>query len=156
MRLTNLLKLPGGIYEQGRPVRFDLRYLDGKIPSTRQVDAVMLPVSEVDIYRVKRAAQEAAAAKDAPLPEPLEYIVRFLQASLRDPGDLGARLIEDETDLQALRTGLAGPQYSRLTAEYQQLIETEYPEQVDGKNEEELRREAEGFSDGAPDSPPSS
>lgn len=163
MKLVNLLKMPGGVHEQGRPIKLTLRYLDGGAPATRQVPAVMLPVSEPDIYKVQRAAQATAAKEGALLPESLEYTVRFLQASLRDPGDLSARLIEDENDLQALRVGLVAPQFKSLLEDYKALMRNEYPEPGDdeeggptAEEEEALKQEAAGFTDGAPDSPSSS
>lgn len=156
MRLVNLLKLPGGVHEQGRRIKFTLRYLDGQIPAQRSVEAVMLPVSEVDIHRIQRAARDAAAKEGAALPESLEYTVRFLQASLRDAGDMSARLIEDENDLQALRVGLAAPQFTSIIAEYTKLMATEYPPAPTQEDEEELEREAADFSGGAQSEPSSS
>lgn len=155
MRLVTLLKMPGGEHEEGRPIKLTLRYNDGRVPSTREIDAVMLPVSEVDIHRIQRQAAAAAALEDAPLPESEEYAVRFLQASLRDAGDIGARLIEDENDLQALRVGLVGRQYTDLLEEYKTLMRTEYPDAPTKGDEEALRRGAEGFTS-APQGAPSS
>jgi hypothetical protein len=156
MRLVNLLKLPGGVHEQGRRIKFPLRYLEGRVPATREVEAVMLPLSEVDIHRVTQAAKAAAAEKDASLPESLEYVCRFLQASLRDPGDMSTRLIEDENDLQALRGGLVGRQYVDLPREYEELLATEYPAAPTDEDEEALRTEAGGFSVEPPSVPSSS
>lgn len=156
MRLANMLLLPGGIPEQGRAVTLRLRYRGpGGVPSVRDVEAVMLPISEVEELQVRRAAQLAVAAApkaagEAPpppaLPEGGEYTVRFLQACLRDQGDLSKRLVEDETDLRALRDGLVGPQYERLLGEYKKLIDQEYPPVVTKADADALEAQARDFS----------
>lgn len=154
MRLANLLKLPGGVAEQGRRVILRLRYqAPGGAPSVRDLEAVMLPVSEVEAHQVQLAADAAARAKDAPLPAGGEFVVRFLQASLRDPGDLSKRLVEDETDLRALRTGLAAPAFQGLLDEYKRLIEEEYPAVVTAGDAADLEAEARDFSPGGQPSP---
>jgi len=149
MRLANLLKLPGGVAEQGRRVILRLRYQapDGA-PSVRDLEAVLLPVSEVEAHQVQRAAELAAQEKDAPLPPGGEYVIRFLAASLRDPGDLSRRLVEDETDMRALRTGLAAPAFEGLLAEYRRLIADEYPAVVTTGDAAALEDEARDFSPG--------
>lgn len=148
MRLTNLLKLPGGVHEQGRAVRFTLRYMDGKIPAQREVEAIMLPVSEVETHRAQVAARDAAAQDGAQLPEPLEFVVQFMARALRDPGDLAAHLIEDPRDMQALRDGLVAPQYAQLTAEYRGMMASEYGDPT-AADEADLKREAADFFGGA-------
>lgn len=147
MRLHNLLEQPGGISEEGRPVQFRLRYSgkDGS-PQVRDVCAVMLPVSEAEWAQAKA---EAEKVEGRTLPEGLEFIVRLLQASLRDPGDLSKRLIEDPRDLQLLRAGLVEPQYALLLEEYRQLLRTEYPLVPSKEQVAELERHSADFSSGA-------
>lgn len=153
MRLANMLKQPGGVSEQGREVVLRLRHAGpAGVPTVRDLTAVMLPLSEVEREAAERLARETAAKPDAVLPEASEAVIRVLQASLRDQGDMTKLLIEDETDLQALRTGLVGVQYQRLLDEYKALIETEYPLVVSPKDEAAMEREARDFSSG--DQPP--
>ena len=147
MRLASMLNQPGGISEQGRRVVLRLRYTGkGSEPQVRDVAAVMLPISEVDYRSLEQLATETAAKPDAPLSAGNELVVRLLQACLRDPGDLSKRLIEDETDLRALRHGLVSPQYAKLIEEYKALIATEYPDVVTQEDADGLEREARDFS----------
>ena len=154
MRLAHLLTQPGGVSEQGRYVTLRLRHAGpGGVPQVRDVVAVMLPVSEVEAAQIQRLAEETAAKPDAPLPGGSEYVIRLLQASLRDPGDLSKRYVEDETDLRALRAGLIGPQYKRLLDEYRELIATEYPDVVTEEDVRDLENEARDFSSSGQPSP---
>jgi len=147
MRLTNLLKQPCGVSEQGRVIVLKLRHPGpAGVPTVTDLPAVMLPMSEVERENAERLARETAADKDAPLPEASEAVIRVLQACLRAPGDLAKRLIEDERDLQALRDGLVGVQYQRLLDEYKALIATEYPLVVSEKDEKDLEAQARGFT----------
>lgn len=147
MRLTNLLKQPGGVSEQGREVVLKIRHAGpAGVPTVRDLAAVMLPMSEVEREAAERLAKETAAAPDAPLPAASEAVIRVLQACLRDPGDLAKRLIEDERDLQALRDGLVGVQYQRLLTEYALMIDEEYPVVVSEDQEKELEKDARDFS----------
>lgn len=151
MRLANLLKQPGGVSEQGREVTITLRHPGpAGVPTVRELATVMLPISEVELRQAERLAAETAARDDAPLSAAAEALIRLLQASLRDPGDLSKRLIEDETDLQALRNGLVGVQYQRLIDEYNALIAEEYPPVVSKEQEKKLEAEARDFSDSDP------
>lgn len=151
MRLHNLLTQPGGIALEGRPVTLRLMYKgpDGT-PHTKELAAQMLPLSQVEIERAKAAAQKAEGRE---LVEVDEYAIRILQASLRDPADLSRLLIEDETDLRALRMGLVPLQYPALLDEYRQLIESEYPELVTKKDVAEMEGEARDFSKGGQPAP---
>ena len=147
MRLTQLLELAGGVVEQGRAVTIKLRYRGpGNVPHVRDLHAVMFPVSEVEGKRIEAAAKLAAAEPNAPLPEGAEYVVLLMQASLRDPDDLSQPLLQTPGDLQALRAGLVAVQYDRLLEEYRALIDQEYPAVVTKRHEEELEKEARGFS----------
>lgn len=159
MRLINLLTQPGGVPEQGREVKFSLRYTSGRVPSTREVTAYMLPLSDRDWAEVERltadALTEGQTADGDPipprsnLPRGAEYVIQFLRLCLRDPGDLGARLCDDERDVQALRDGLVGPQHPWFVAEYRKLMASEYPGLVTEKDAAELHKEAADFSAGA-------
>jgi hypothetical protein len=139
MRLTQLLTLTDGVHEQGRPVKFTMRYKgpDG-LPAQRPVQAVMLPVSEPEIAKIT----EAAAGNS------LEFVLLSMRACLRDPKDLRAPLIETAEDLQALRDGLVGPQYRWLGEQYQELLRSEYPDIVTAPAVAELKKDADGFSSG--------
>lgn len=149
MRLTNMLKQPGGVSEQGHELELRLRYRGAQgVPCTRTVSMVLLPVSEAGVLAAQRAAQEAASKPDARLPEGGEFVLRLLQQSARDPGDLSKPLIEDARDLQALADGLVGPQYSWIASEYRKLIATEYPDLVTKSEADALEEEARAFSDG--------
>lgn len=155
MRLINLLKQPGGIHEQGREVRFPLRYLDGKTPATREITAVLLPLSDKDWVAVEQQTVASLEVPDADgaqprsrLPRDVEFSVQFLRMALRDPGDLGARLIDEERDVEALRDGLIGVQHQWFAEEYRQLLATEYPSLIKQKDVADLHQEAAGFSQG--------
>jgi hypothetical protein len=152
MRLRQLLTLEGGVAEQGRPITFTLRYLQNGQPMQRQVQAVMFPVGEPAIRRIGAESETA----DKGLDQALEWTIRFLQASLRDPADLSKLLVEDEADMQALREGLVAVQYGWFGKEYQALMDSEYPDLVTKEDTERLRKEAEDFSSGRQDGPSSS
>ncbi len=153
MRLHNLLAQPGGVAEQGREITLRLRVRGpGGVPTQRDLTVVLLPLSEVQMRRAAELARETAAQPGA-LPEGSELVIRVLQQSLRDPGDLGRPLVEDERDLAALRDGLVGVQYERLLQEYRALIDSEYPEHVSAADERDLAQQARDFLRGAQPSP---
>ena len=56
------------------------------------------------------------------LPEGEEYVIRLLEASLRDPADLSQPMLQGEQDLQLLRNGLVAPQYEWVLQAYKKLI----------------------------------
>ena len=148
MRLKNLLEMPGGVYQQGRAVKLRVLYADRSgVPMVRDLDAVMMPVSEKGRAAATEAASKAVAAGEG-LPQGAEEVLQLMRASLRDPADLARGLIEDETDLRALRSGLIGAQYDRLLDEYQRLISDEYPENPTPEEERRMEEEARGFSRG--------
>lgn len=155
MRLHSMLTLPGGVPEQGRPISLRLRYRGpGGVPHTREVSAFMLPVSEPEELAARRAAQAQPAVAPggepvAPqLPEGLEYVVQFLSRSLRDPGNPAEHLCSDPRDLQALRDGLVGPQYTALLRAYRSMMADEYPEVVTEDDVEDMTKQARDFSRG--------
>lgn len=143
MKLTALLTLQDGVAEQGRPVKFTLRYTIAGKPMQRQVQAVMLPVPEPVMHEITTATKDT----------PSEFTLRLMKVALRDPGDLSQPLIADETDLQALRDGLVGPQYGWLGREYRLLIADEYPGTIPAHVLADLRDEADDFSKSAQDAP---
>lgn len=154
MRLINLLKNTQGVPEQGRTVTIRLRHRGpAGVPTVSEVQAIMLPLSEVEVAIAAKLAQETAEGENPPLPPGSEAVIRTLQACLRDPSDMSKRLIEDETDLRALRDGLVGVQYQRLLDEYLALIATEYPPVVTKDDEKAMEREARDFSDSGQPSP---
>ena len=114
MRLHAMLTLPGGNPEQGRPIALRLRYRGpGGVPHTREVAALMLPISDVEELAARRAAQAPTLDADGkPEPSQLseggEYVVQFLARCLRDPGNPAEHLCSDPRDLQALREGAVG------------------------------------------------
>ena len=146
MRLVNLLKQPGGVSEEGREVTIRLRHTVAGVPTVTDLPAVMLPMSEVERVAAEKLAEETAAEADAPLPAANEAVIRVLQVCLREPGDLGKRLIEDKRDLQALREGLVGVQYQRLIDEYAALIAQEYPLVPSEDEEKDMEGQARDFS----------
>ncbi len=149
MRLTNLLKQPNGVSEQGRVIVLKLRHPGpAGVPTVTDLSAAMLPMSEVERENAERLARETAAADNAALPEASEAVIRVLQTCLRAPGDLSKRLIEDERDLQALRDGLVGVQYQRLLDEYAALIAQEYPLVPSEDEEKDMEGQARDFSGG--------
>lgn len=156
MRLINLLTQPGGVSEQGKEITFSLRYTSGRVPSTREVTAYMLPLSERDWADVARLTDEALAPTPgqdgATLPptsnlsRDTEFVIQFLRICLRDPGDLSARLVEDPRDVQALRDGLVGPQYPWFGKQYRALMANEYKDLVTVADADELHAESRDFS----------
>ncbi len=155
MRLINLLTQPGGVSEQGKEITFSLRYLAGRVPSTREVTAYMLPLSERDWADVARLTDEALVpeVKDGETLPPAsnlsrdtEFVIQFLRVCLRDPGDLSARLVEDPRDVQALRDGLVGPQYPQFGKQYRALMASEYKDLVPAADADKLHTEARDFS----------
>lgn len=143
MRLSNLLHLPGGVHEQGRQITFTLRYTDGGQPHQRKVHALMMPISEMDLRKVEQASQTAEALDPA-----REYLVRFLQATLRDPADPAAPLVEDNADLEALRVGLVGLQYGWFGVQYRLMMADQYPDLISQAEVDKLKAEAADFSAG--------
>lgn len=143
MRLSNLLHLPGGVHEQGRAITFTLRYSEAGVPMQRKVHALMMPVAEPDIRKIEIASKTAET-----LDADREYLVRFLQASLRDPADPAALLVEDNADLEALRQGLVGIQYGWFGAQYKLLMAEQYPDLVSAEEIAALKAEAADFSAG--------
>jgi len=154
MRLHAMLTLPGGVPEQGRPIPLRLRYRGpGGVPHTREVAALMLPISDVEELAARRAAQAPTLDADGkPVPSQLseggEYVVQFLARCLRDPGNPAEHLCTQPADLQALRDGLVGPQYRALLLEYRSMMQTEYPEVVTQGDVEDMEAQARDFSAG--------
>lgn len=149
MRLTAFLKLSGGIPEQGRPIRFRLRYLGpDNVPYLKDVSGQLLPLSEAELAATQRAAAQYCATPAASLPVGEEELVRLLQVSLRDLDDPRIHLVEDETDLAALRAGLVAPQYDQLLAEYKALIDQQYPANPTDDDAAEAEADARDFSRG--------
>ena len=142
-----MLNLPGGIPEEGRPVTIKVRYRGpGGVPHVRSVDALMLPVSEVEELAARRASQAVNPEQPPQLPEGLEYVIQFLARSLRDAGNPAELLCADPRDLQLLRDGLTGPQYKALLLEYRAMMRTDYPEVVTKDDVADLEAQARDFS----------
>ena len=152
MRLHSMLTLPGGVPEQGRPIALRLRYRGpGGVPHTREVAAIMLPISDVEELAARRAAQAPTLDADGKPEQPQlseggEYVVQFLARCLRDPGNPAEHLCSDPRDLQALRDGLVGPQYRALLLEYRSMMQTEYPEVVTEGDVADMEGQARDFS----------
>lgn len=146
-----MLEQPGGEVEEGREVRFRLRYrAKDKRPQTREVCAVMLPLSELEQQQAQEAAQKAEGRV---LPEGAEYVIQLLALSLRDPANPAERLCVEARELQLLRDGLVAVQYEQLLDEYKALIKNEYPGVVTEEDAAALEQQARDFSKGGQPGP---
>lgn len=151
MKLRALLEQPGGEIEEGREVRFRLRYRGprDKRPRFREVTALLLPLSEVEQLQAQEAAQKTEGRQ---LTEGQEYVIQLLGLALRNPDNPAERFCEPR-DLQLLRDGLAAPQYKVLLDAYAQLIRNEYPDPVTPEHTKELEEQARDFSIGGQPGP---
>ena len=82
MRLTNLLKQPGGVSEQGREIVLKLRHPGpAGVPTVTDLPAVMLPMSEVERENAERLAREAEEARV----REEEFLTAMVKALLLSP-----------------------------------------------------------------------
>lgn len=151
MTLGNILKRGGGVAETGRPVKFQLRY-KGKDGTwhRREVDALILPVSEEERAEFKQAADVHCDEQKLTAPDIRsdERQLRLVAAMLRDPADPRARLVPDG-ELHLLRRGLVHAQIEHLLEQYGRHLLGEYPEVFTREDVQQVEEQAEDFSDGA-------
>lgn len=143
MRLGNILAQQGGVAESGHPVKFQVRQ---KVAGGRTVrkwaEAVILPISEDERARVGAQAR-IAAEKDGAADFETERSYGLVAAMLHDPEDLRVKWATAE-DMPRLRQALVWPQVKWLLSQYDQHIESEYPELLTPAQGAKLEAEAEG------------
>lgn len=150
MRLGNYLKGAGATAMTGRPVKFQIMSKDKSgNPVTRQVEALILPLSEAERCKTIREAREYVDKSEASGPFEVELVMHQIAAFLRDAECPRVRFATTD-EIEALREGLTFAQVQWLMDEYRAHMADQYPELISREDMDEIKKEAEGFSEPDP------